>query len=504
MTAAVRRGLRPARTRSQRLVLGLATTSLIGSAAWSWIPPAASAAPAGSPTPTTRPAAAAPPGSAARPAAEVVEKHDDGSARARYGVDADKRRHGTYEEFFKTGKLRVRGGYTAGQKSGGWLTYDEAGKLKESAAFDRNGVQEGPYAWYAPDGKASYKATFRQGGFAGAVTVSDEKGKPVRVANYPRAIGEIRQNWAALYPKALIEPKFLEPFSGAPPYKPGKIAQENLDQALRLAKLYRYLSGVPWQHLSLNPAATLKAQHGAVLLTKIGSLTHTPSKPDDMDEAFFKLAYAGCNESNLHMGQAHITDGVRGFMDDSDPSNIAGMGHRRWVLKPGLKRVGFGFAGGFAAMHIIDKSDDVPAYQYVAFPGEGYYPRLMVEPHFAWSVHFHPSRMKVPDAGELKARIVRLDERFQPTGEVPAEVVSVIREERQGWNVVVFKPEFKSVEVGKYWVDIAGLKAARGNAVPFGYMVELVEMEGGVDMSLAAWRKAAMDAHIRAATQPSR
>jgi hypothetical protein len=418
---------------------------------------------------------AAVPAPAARPG-EVIEKYDDGTLHLRYRVDAKKQKDGPYDEFFQGGKSRVKGAYTAGEKSGLWTTRDETGKVIESATYDRKGVLEGPYAYTAPaTSRAGFRATYHLGEINGAVTVYDEKGRTARVINYPRPLPEIRQAWAALYPKNAQKPKFLEEPSAAAPYKPGKVAPESLEEALKFAKLYRYLSGVPWQQLALDPADCEKSQYGAVLLQKLGKLTHTPEKPDDMDDAFFKLAYAGCNQSNLHQGQANIAAGLRGFMDDSDDSNIAQIGHRRWVLKPGLRKVGFGFAGGFSSMHVLDGSGTVPEFNYAAFPGEGYYPRQLVEAHYAWSLHLASQKVKVAPLADLKVTITGLDEHYQPGEETTATMVNLIADGNQGWNVLVFKPNLKSLEPGRYWVDVTGLKSLRNDPTPFGYIVDLID-----------------------------
>jgi hypothetical protein len=441
--------------------------------AWGW---------ASAPRPVL--AQAPPPATQEGKPGEVVEKYDDGAVRARYRTDAKGLKNGAYEELFPTGRAKVRGTYTAGQKSGAWTTFDEAGKTIESASY-RADVLDGSYAWTGPSGKAGYRATYRAGEITGAVTVLDDKGRSARLIAFPRPLADVRQAWATLYPKEVGKPKFLQEPSAAAPYKAGKVAPESLQEALKVAKLYRYLSGVPWQHLALDPRDTEEAQHGAVLLQKLGQLTHTPGKPDDMDDAFFKLAYDGCNQSNLHQGQADIVAGLRGFMDDSDPSNIDRMGHRRWVLKPGLKKVGFGFAGGFTAMHVVDGSRDVPNFDFVAFPGQGYYPLQLVEKHYAWSVHFHHAKVQELNVGDLRVTVARLDERFQPAaGEPPAEakVVSAINDKGQGWNLVVFKPELNKVEAGRYWVEITGLRTPRGAAAPpFGYIVEFVDMKPAAD-----------------------
>jgi hypothetical protein len=420
----------------------------------------------------SRAAVPAPP---ARPG-EVIEKYDDGTLHLRYHTDARRQKDGAYEEFFPGGKPKIKGTYSAGEKSGLWTTRDEAGKVIESATYSRKGILEGPYSFTAPGtSKAGFRATYHLGDIAGAVTVYDEKGLTSRVIKYPRPLADVRQAWAELYPKNVQKPKYIDEPVAAAPYKPGKVAPESLEEALKLAKLYRYLSGVPWQQLALDPASCEKCQYGTVLLQKLGKLSHTPEKPDDMDDAFFKLAYAGCSQSNLHQGQANIPSAVRGFMDDSDESNIAQIGHRRWVLKPGLRKVGCGVAGGFCAMHVFDGSGPMPEFNYAAFPGDGYYPEQLVEAHYGWSLHLASQKVKVSPLPDLKVSITPLDEHFQPGEETTATMVNLIADTNQGWNVLVFKPNLKKIEPGRYWVNVTGLKSMRNEPTPFGYIVDLID-----------------------------
>jgi hypothetical protein len=427
-------------------------------------------------TPPPAPAAAA----ADAAPREVVEKYDDGAVHVRYVTDEKGVRNGAYEELYPNGRAKVRGTYAAGERTGAWQTFDEAGKVVEAAAY-RKDVLDGNYTWSEPGpGKRQMRGTYRQGALIGFVEVLGEKGTLARTARYPRPMAQVREMWSTLYPNELTPPKFLADPSAAAPYKAGRVAPESLEEALKVAKLYRYLSGVPWQHLRLDAKDTEVAQYGAVLLQKLGMLTHTPAKPADMDDAFFKRAYAGCNESNIHRGQTSLVSAVRGFMDDSDGRNIALVGHRRWILKPGLKQVGFGHSGGFSTMHVNDKSRDVPNFEFVAFPGEGYYPLQLVEKHYAWSAHFHQAKLLLPPQGAdaIKVKVTRLDEHFQPGGD-PAEarIINAFPDQDQGWNTVVFSLELKKVEAGRYWVELAGLRNPRGAAPVFGYLVELVDMK---------------------------
>jgi hypothetical protein len=405
-------------------------------------------------------------------AKEVVEKHDDGTPSVRYRTDAQGRKDGPYEEFFPGGKSKVKGAYAAGEKQGNWTTRGKNGKVVESAAY-RKGVLDGPYTLNHPTGRPRLKGKYRDGAFAGPLTVYNEKGKPERTVTYARPRGEVEKAWAALYsrpapPAYAAEPKL------DPPYAAGELSPESLNAAMKMTQLYRYLSGVPWQDMRTDPALCERAQHGAVLLTKLGQLTHTPTKPADMDDAFFKLGYAGCNQSNLHQGQGSVVDAVHGFMDDSDASNVQAIGHRQWVLAPGLQRVGFGAAGGFVAMHVLEARPAPTPRGFAAFPGDGYYPRELVRPHYAWSVHFDKSKVRVTrDA--VGVTVKRLDDLYAEAEEVPASVVNVA-EGGAGGVALIFRVELKSVDAGKYWVSVRGVTDGGGRPAPLDYIVDLIDM----------------------------
>jgi hypothetical protein len=448
-------------------------------------------------TPQTRPAPQSGPG------AERVEKFPDGAVHVRYHVDAQGRKDGPYEEFHPNGKPAVKGAYAADVKTGPWTTYTPEGKLTESASYF-NGLMEGPYAWNAPAGKASVRGTARQGGFAGPVTVVDETGKVNLHPEYPRTLGEIRKTWVSLYPREVVEElngttfrkiaptKFTQEPNLDPPYRAGEVAAESMQEALKALKLYRYLAGLPWTHLAIDPSASKKAQPAAVLINKLKRCTHTPSKPADMDDAFFKVAETGCHESNLSEGESQLPGTVRDFMDDSGPTNRAAIGHRLWMLKPQLKRVGFGFVPGWGALHVQDGAWEPvsPQFKSFGFPSAGYYPRGLVEPNYVWNVSISPSAAVLPPSATPTVKVTRLDEHFQPVEEVKTDSIAVVREPLQmkGWSVVVFQPKLTgeragvsltrsraAVPAGKYAVEIGNLVTAKGAPTHFGYVVDLVD-----------------------------
>ena len=149
------------------------------------------------------------------------------------------------------------------------------------------------------------------------------------------------------------------------PYSAGTVRREVLNEALNELNYIRSLIGVP--SVVLNDDYNNRAQHGAVLLDALNGLSHTPAKPRDMSEAFYKVAYDAASHGNLSMGQKFINGVMSGnmspvqsviqCMDDSDSSNISRVGHRRWLMNPRMKKVGFGISTrrGYAVTYVIEE-----------------------------------------------------------------------------------------------------------------------------------------------------
>ena len=411
---------------------------------------------------------------ASLPAREVVEKYDDGKPHLRYQVDAKDRKNGPYEELFPDGKPKVKGTYLADKKNGTWTLYAASGKPQEVATW-RNGMLDGPYQWNFDSGKPQERATYRQNDFVGPILVYDERGHVVRTVSYPRPLDAVLKAWRALSPAKREKPVFVEePHVGAP-YVAGRVAPADLEAALKYTMLYRFCCGLQWQNTTLDPVMCDKDQHAAVLLAKIQHLTHTPEKPDDMDDAFFKLAYAGCHESNLHQGQGSIFDAIDGFMDDSDAGNVEKLGHRQWVMSPSLPRVGFGYCDGWCPMHVLS-GGGAPGFNFVAYPGEGYFPRSMVHDGAAWSVHLSRDKVRTGGTSALAVQVTKLDEHFATVDTTAGEIVSVQDNPGAGWTMIVFRHKLKSVEAARYQVQVAGVRTQTGQSVPVSYLVDLREM----------------------------
>lgn len=410
--------------------------------------------------------------------AEVTEKYDDGKPKLHYRTDNKDRRTGTYEEFYPNGKIKVRGQYTGGKKSGQWSTYSENGKVHESAGY-RNDLLDGPYSWHFPSGKPVMRAQYRNGQLCGPVMTLDETGNIVHRISYPRPRDMVERVYNSLYYTETPPTHFTTEPTWNPRYKAGVLAPDTLEAGLNVTKLYRYLSGAPWETVSIDSDMCDLSAHGAALLARLGELTHTPKKPSDMDAAFFERAYRGCNEANLDMSDGSPATAVRSFMNDSDETNVDRVGHRQWTLSPGLQRIGFGSAGNVVSMYVDGRVTQFD-YDFIAFPGEGFYPRSLIETSFAWSLFLNSAKSKL--GGSLKITLQKLDEHYQPEGDpISAKVIATPAELDLSfrWYAIVFKPELASLDVARYWVDVQGIQTVAGAEAPFGYLVDFIDIPPG-------------------------
>jgi hypothetical protein len=256
-------------------------------------------------------------------------------------------------------------------------------------------------------------------------------------------------------------------------------ADENADeklQGLRRLKAYRFLAEVPYEDLTLDDEYNALCLAGAKLCQKLGKLEHTPKNPG-LPEEDFKFAYKGTSRSNLAWGRMTLPEAVDGWMFDSDPYNIARLGHRRWCLNPGMQKTGFGRVGAFAAMYSFDRTRaELAAFDFICFPARGYMPVDFFQAKQAWSVTLNPQKYEVPGKdfvpkiyqagakGMKQGQPLRLD--FNNVDSLPFGIP----------NCLIFRPEALQVAPGKrYVVELEGLfRKGTSDPVALSYVVEFI------------------------------
>ena len=205
-----------------------------------------------------------------------------------------------------------------------------------------------------------------------------------------RTIGDIVEKYQEnpfRFNVAVFDGYEIEPKAEAP-YVAGKLKNQYLEEALNCVNFMRYLVGLP-ADITLNEEYNNYAQHGAVDTASLKGLTHFPEKPADMPEEFYELAYIGTSRANIAFGYPSIMDSIIGYMHDSiGESNINTVGHRRWILNPGMQQIGFGQCGIFHSTYTFDISRR-PAihFDFISWPARNYMPLEFFDEDTPWSVN---------------------------------------------------------------------------------------------------------------------
>ena len=391
------------------------------------------------------------------------ERWPSGAIKARWRVDDQGHKHGAALSWHENGQLQERAWFNANALDGLRELYWPSGKLKLSE-FQKAGVPDGRTTERSEDGTHEVRFPFVKGKLHGRVEVAD-KGKVTSTQEWKDGVLATLDGFLA-HPRPLdtIATGLATIYGRDNPTGLGVV--DTPDGALCVLKAYRFLCEVPWSDLELDPHMSAHAAATASLCKRLGRLDHTPANPG-MPELDYKFAFTGTSSSNLSVG-TNLPGSVDSYMDDSDPSNIERVGHRRWCLNPALKKTGFGKDGAFSAMWSFDESRTrVPDFEYVCYPPRGFTPVRYFGPGHAFSVHLNPNKFRSPDITAIDIAVTPLDERYLRAG--PALPLENERAHGSGAGIpycLIFRPRGLEVAHGKrYLVEIRmnKEKAARQN-----------------------------------------
>lgn len=219
-------------------------------------------------------------------------------------------------------------------------------------------------------------------------------------------------------------------------------------------------------------------------LLAASEFSHTPKKPADMDEAFYKQGYSATSSSNISAGSS-LVGSVDSFMEDSDSGNISRVGHRRWQLNPTLGKVGFGYAfgggvyGRYGTEKVFDRSGAGGDYTFIAWPASGYFPNSVFDGNYAWSASVNPEKYETPAESRLTVTLRRESDgktwtfsggkSYSASGK--GEYFHVDTGGYGISNCIIFRPDGVSRYEGVYTVTIDGLKAKGGSDTSLSYQV---------------------------------
>lgn len=266
------------------------------------------------------------------------------------------------------------------------------------------------------------------------------------------------------------------------PYSTGKVKTSVLQTATDRLNALRQIAGLPTVQLDLTLSE--QAQYGAVIIAAQGTLSHSPSKPADMDSNFYEKAYNAASSSNLSASRT-LTEAIDSFMGDSDASNIDRIGHRRWQLNPEMGKIGFGYAESdtryrtYVTEKVFDRSGDCEDYKFISWPASGNFPSNLFDGDIAWSVSLNTSEYKTPRQSDLTVTLVRESDgktwTFRGSGYGASDNGAYFHVDTANYgipNCIIFRPEGITSYEGVYTVTIDGLKSASGSPVDFSYQVD--------------------------------
>ncbi|HMV79658.1 MAG TPA: CAP domain-containing protein [Leptospiraceae bacterium] len=270
-------------------------------------------------------------------------------------------------------------------------------------------------------------------------------------------------------------------------YAAGSLKQGFIDDGVKMANFARYLAFLP-DDLVSDSALNSNGQYGAVLLSA-SSFSHTPSKPADMDTTFYNEGYSATSSSNIAAGFSTLHSSIQsGYMRDSDTGNMSLVGHRRWILNPQLKKVGFGFAGSsYSLMKVFDKSrTETFDYSYTAWPAEGFFPTEFFSSTDPWSLTLNPKKYKTPTSSSAKVTLTRSSDgkswtlsSADSTASSTSEYFTVNTGGYGVSNCIIFRPkttDITSLENDSYTVNVSGIQDISGNSTTVSYTVKFFKM----------------------------
>ena len=292
-----------------------------------------------------------------------------------------------------------------------------------------------------------------------------------------------------------------EPRSDASPYAEqpnlenftlGSLTEAAQADALALTNFIRSLAGL--KPVSIDPLYSLRAQAGALVLAANDILTHTPERPEGLEDDLFEVGYAGTSMGNIAkfnwMRPTILIDGVTYFVRDDGDINLGGLGHRRWLLNPYMKATGFGLANAasgnsYVAMYAVDMDNADVEWDYVAWPAGEAFPVELTRAELPWSISLNPDVYDVTNSEpaltlteEVSGAAFRFD-----FSDGSGDGFCLLSTENYGAGpCLIFRPELAAAGIDEYvqnqiWtVELTGLRGADGAARELRYTCEMASV----------------------------
>lgn len=303
-------------------------------------------------------------------------------------------------------------------------------------------------------------------------------------------INNIKGQWQKLKPKYNGATIAVMP-SVTAPYALGKVSDAALNDALNLTNFTRYLSSLP-SDVVLNKQFNLDAQAAAVINAANGSMSHYPKKPQGMTAQLFEQGYDAAGSSNIGYGYKTLTASIRnGYMPDDDLSNRASVGHRRWILSPRLREIGFGFAQAqngvdHTAMKVVSPNmwnNPEASYRAILWPAETVFPVEFFGQNHPWSISLNTANYDEKKLKDIAVTLTRVNDqkkwRFTKQGETSNGYYNIDTESYGNTPfTLIFQPkQMTDYQAGqRYRVEVSGLYTHSGEKTTFQFETVFFEL----------------------------
>ena len=268
-----------------------------------------------------------------------------------------------------------------------------------------------------------------------------------------------------------------EPVVEGADYHIAVLSDEAYDTAKGLINYYRRVAGLG--DITLSDDVNESAAYGALALAMNNSgLTHYPSQPKDMSSIDYNKAYAATTSSNLSSASGYsekriISVAVSGQIGDSDSSNIDTLGHRRWLLNPGVKTLGIGSANNnynyYTDIRVFGdgiQSESVNDYDFIAWPSSGANLTDTFPKDTPWSVTLNPKVYYTPTDISVEVKSLRYGTTWyfdNNTGYGTSSVDNYFNIEKSGdgvANCIIFRPAYQNIDMfkGDYIVTVSNVR----------------------------------------------
>lgn len=171
------------------------------------------------------------------------------------------------------------------------------------------------------------------------------------------------KNFIASHPIDLYETVKYDVTPHTPaPYVVGKLSDHTVNSALDTYNTMRYIAGLN-SDVTIDSELQNQTQTGTLVLAACNTLTHHPPKMDDMDQNMYDYGCQGVtaciDRSNDKLNQSIIR-----WIGDIDNLDKDSVGHRNYILKTNITKIGIGNAKNFSA--ILINTDDLYSSSDVA------------------------------------------------------------------------------------------------------------------------------------------